>query len=566
MRKLNVAVIFPLVITMMFYSCSAGSGFRDALEEDLVNISPIEQGGDDSTDEPEADKVFGYGVYSSLLYAYEKALTIPGSGEGNGTLYANLIDLNNDETLELIVARVFNGEYGEYPNDEHLDINHEDFIGGYYNPTVMVYTIDDDGGASFVQKFSLSFYGEEGMQFNVEYAAANGKNYLVTSNFTGEVYEQILWEYSEGYFSVAKIFETSYEYENAMYHPTSYYVDSNQVSNEIFENEMQQWNSNTESHTIVGVGFPTSYEEVTEKTKAFLEDYPRGNSVGESAVFNNGAFVIIEEHPQTYEEIAIVDFEKAKVLRDYDELLRITNSEEEADYVIDMYERGSYLPGAILENINPMYIEEAGIDSIALAESIAQNTDVSQLQNPCIISTKRQSVIDMEVVQYQGQYGQPHMQWHIVDKISDTQVVLDSTFDSNHLGQYDDLYHVLFVGYEQEIFDAFGYEIPVFTALTEEEQNSIEFFSTEGGNEYYLIVNSWGAPMKIYENSAENVRGDLLYETTGSVLYLRCNISEMYNDVEVVSAPYEGAEFSYYPSLYPVNNTPVFGNYASQLK
>ncbi len=575
MKKMKMLIGLLTSILLLLCACSDSSGFNDALSDTIANldVSTVQSDANSEIDEVEADDIpeqahqaEGYGVYSSLIYAYEKALTIPGTEESNGTLYAKLIDFNNDGVLELVIARVFNGEYGEYREDEHLDESNEAFIGGDDNPTVMIYTIGEDGGAQFIDEFNLSYFGEEGIQFNIEYATVGDKTYLVTGGDMNGVLERTFWEYNDVYFSIVKSFETYYEYDNAGYVPTNYYINFDEVSQGDFEHELQMLYSNSEFHTIVGVGYPTHYEEVTNETKAFLADYPRGNSVGRSAVFHNGSFVIIEEHAQTYEQIAVVDYEKAKVLQSYDELVRVTGSEESAESIIEMYEAGSYLPGTILETLDVDYLENAGIESIDLANSISQSPDLSQLQNPNIISVKRQSVIDMDVVQYQGQYGQAHRQWFVVHQVSDMDIKIASFYDSNHMMMPDDLYEVLFVGYSQEIFDAFGYEIPDFLSLTDEQQNSIEFFSTEGGNEYYLIVNSWNAPIKIYENLQGDVRGELLYETTSSVLYILCNVSELQSDVELVSAPYGTDEFSYYPMISLKDGTELLGDYATYLR
>ncbi len=479
-----------------------------------------------------------YSPYSSLIYAYQKALNQ--TPTTSGRLYANLVDFNGDDICELVIARVYHNEMS------YFDTQNISYAKDYEKPMVHIYALDENGGVKHEGEFSFVQTNSINNDFSILYLIQDGLTYLIT-DVTDDVLQsregtQYFWQYNpEDEHTAFSLNET---------------VD---INSDTLPTEFQ-------NHVILSINSEIMTEDITGKTVQFLDAYPKSNSVGTSAVFNNGSFFILEDTPKTPEEQAVFDYEKAIVLEDYS---KITELRDDQDFVNDMKstrDDGLFIPGKIIENVELLQLEELPKKSIVFEQQLYQSVEVSTLTKPTVVVTDTQPVLDADVSPYQGQYGaQENQNCYVFDNINN-EISLIETFSDSYMVESHNAFAVSFVGYYQDVIDAYGYEIPVFDLiLTETEQDSIEYFSTEYGNEYYLIQSLWGSPIEVYESyiddNGKETRGTLLYKTEGDVLYLLCNVSDLYSNVEIVTSHYEGGMYNYHPFISLFDGELQHGDY-----
>ncbi len=502
-----------------------------------------------------------YSQYSSLIESYEKAMISP-TGESTGQLYTNLVDFNGDDILELVLIRIFHGI-----NNEYIDWSSDAFVGDWENPVVQVYSIDNMNKLQHAGSFPLIFYPEEGGIYDIGYATIDGTTYLVTGGYSDPFLqgasEKTLWKYVNNGEASSLLPVCTIRYEN-IETQTTYYIDGVQVD----ESEYKAIADNIEYHAIISKELETTPSEKLEQTKQFLADYPAKNSISKNAIFNNGWFVIIEDNPSELEEDVVIEYLRAVALNDFDTIRQLVENEDWVKQIEVNRNEGHMLPGIIITDITTMDIDQAGQDSIRLANEIEENGDIDNLNHPKIVKCEAVSVHDKETVDFTSQFPTDRTMWIITDDKDSAQTIFIDSFYSNDMytstpDSYNPFY-VSFVGYSSDINEIYGLEIPIFEGLImQEEQEKLEYYSTENGDELYLIKSTWNSNIKVYENSEDGTRGELLYETDGNVLYLQCNESDIHSEVEIVTVPYGDSEYNYYPAVDLVNGKTIHGDYSA---
>ncbi len=489
-----------------------------------------------------------YSVYSSLLHAYDKAIRLP-TGELNGLLYTNLVDFDNNGILELVVARVYNGSYDD--EFSYMSYGHEDFIGSYDNPAIKIFTLDENNGAKFIDEFPLVYYAEEGISLDIGYKLnEDGTTSLITDDYGDNYdYTNVFWNFDGEYFNKTRTLSVNLSPAIGEH---IYYLDTL----EIIEEKYNTYYSDTIFHAIAAQGFEIVYEKITAETLDFLKDFPKEDSIGESAVFHDGFFVIFEDTIDTHEEQLVSSYFKAQVLNDYDKIAEISANPENAEILKNVKEVGSVFAGNIIENFDTIPFAYVGAESITLEQELYMTDDVDISSNPEIVGMYVRNVVDYDISYFTGQFGPLNKYWYLIDGAENVHDMKISDYfsDSWHDKELDNAFYVQYFGSYDDLFDIFGYELPDFSFfLTSEEQGEVEYFSTENPTDMFLIKNIRGNNLKVYDYSDNSERGELLYETTHSILYFGCTADYMNSDIEIVSEIYEGPEVSYIPSIIEDN-------------
>ncbi len=577
-------IVFLLIISLVFTSCAdgGGDGIGDALGETLSNIE-FESGDPQSQSTPTENtnprdignltnpNNIDYSAYTSLVQAYRKALTPYGdlSADYMGYFYANLIDLNADDVYELVIARVHNSD-ADY-TDELFDLESENFIGSRSNYAVQIYNLDE-GNLLHAGEFNLSFYGEEGMRFNIEYAEYNGVNYLVFGgdllNFgitsSDYVYAKSFFSFNGEYFELEEMFSIQYDYINAGYEPTEYRQAMELVSKDTFDAEFyDKWYSNPTDHTFIAQGFETNTDAITQQTINFLSDFEIKNSQSEALTYSDGNFVLYEQTIHQ-EDIILRDFLDAVVHGDYEAMRNFTDDEMIIQYYQEARRSGSYYPGLIVEETTYLWPTDYNVQlmqSILADERFAEMYRQNGLENTYVLKVDAKEIIDMQTIQYAGQFGLNVTQYYMyeVDEQGENPKLV-AIYD-DHFWDNEVVFESVYVTDYEQIFNSYGYEYPIDIMqmyFTEQEMSRIDHFFSENPKEVYFIRNLWGGTIKVYEsNIGEDemyARGELLYETQGDVLYLACSSDNyldgyLYTDVQIVTEPFEGYEAVYYPAI-----------------
>ncbi len=573
---LRAVALLLMAVVFLFSSCSGGGDdLADALGSGISGIeAPTDNGNSQNVGaESGVDNLSGvdYSAFSSILHGYRKMLYPMRSfdDEMQGELYADLIDFNQDGVYELVIARFLNA--GTHETDNRLVVGDDSFIGGSLNPSVQVYSLDENATAKNVGEFAFITYSEEGYRFNVEIAEVSGKTYLVEG---GDVYDygisgdlvdtKLFYEFDGDSFHLANSFNVVYTYGEDGYEPSEFYHDGELITYEEFEPAFVSWTQMITSYTVIGVGFESNYQQVTQETIDFLESYPRKNSVGESAIFSDGYFAIYETEAQDGYGQAVTDYLNAMTLADYESAGQIMNNNVVVDLLVDSRQNGNSLPGMIVENIATYHPQEYSGLSINLWQEISSGTFFNNpfegdLNDTLIVQVDLQEIIDMETVQYAGQYGSDVTYWYMFENTAEGEPLrLIGVYDDyNHgmLGSDTVLQAAYLLDYDT-IFDSYGYEFPIGVFeqyLTTDEIGKVEYYGTDNEESMFLIKSERGTPIYVYENTVgangDNVRGDLLMQTGENILYLGCGFVDNVADVEIVTIPFEGFEVSYYPTL-----------------
>ncbi len=506
-----------------------------------------------------------YSAYSSLIYAYEKA-TKPYS-HIEGTLYANLVDFNGDDVFELVIARVYDDD-----DTQIIDLISEDDNENLFNTNVQIFSLDDNGGVKHDGKMPLSYWGgADSSSFTLGYLVKDDVTYLVHSMVDPMgvygVLHKSYWQY------ITEGSDTFFGDKHTMNIVRSQSVGATDVymldDEEVSESEFTEWWEPTYSHVVVSESGEFDADEITAQTKEFLADYPRANSVGTSAVFEDGYFVIVEGTPENTKQQLVIDYHIALLQDNHDEMANVFGTTKVVD---DIFEMKSPIPGTIIENFEMLATEDILATSIALKQLINESIDLAYLVDPILVQSDIQSVIDMDVVQYTGQYGQSSREWYVIDRHADDNEYMELVVTDNHfMGLPDNAFSVEFVGYYQEVLNTQGDDIPMFdTILFDSEQESIERFETDYGNEFYLIRSRFDTPIQVYQtfinNNGDYERGQLLYETESNMLYILCNISDLYSEVEIVTSWQGHGEYSYYPGINLMDGSIALGDYAEEFR
>ncbi len=592
-----IKILTILLVLSILTSCAADENdLGDALGSALQNIEPSQTDSfEDASNsiENEFEQVqdaygfenpnnIDYGAYNSVVRSYRKALSSSygePTDEYLGYFYANLVDFNEDDVYELVIARVHDSDV-EGGDDAHFDPSSKHFMGELYD-AVHIFYLDDDGAVGYAGDFSLSYYGEEGMQFMIEYIEVDGVNHLA---YGGDMLDlgissfdyvdaKVIHSFNGEYFEVQQTFAALYDYQNAGYDPVEYRQNMETITEEEYTAEYgEKWFKNPTSHIIAAIGYASDGEQVTENTIAYLDVFEKNNTNGDIFSYQDGNFLLIEGAYVGDKEMLLTEFLKTVTAADYETMGEFAD-EQVVEYYRSVREGGQYYPGLIIEDITILHSGEYATENITLMQAILESEKLGEmyredsLDNTYIIKTDAKEIIDMDVVQYAGQYGLNVTQYYIVETGDNPRIT--AVYDSNSLWGESEAFDVAYITDYEQIFDAYGYEYPIDIMsryFTEDELYNMEHYITDDAKEVYFIRNLSGGTIKVYENSIDDsemyVRGDLLYETSGNVLYLgvRSDIVSYgvtHSDVQIVAEPFEGYETVYYPStqaLYPSNN------------
>ncbi len=390
-----------------------------------------------------------YSAYNALVRSYRKALS---SSYGEltddymGYFYANLIDLNADDVYELVIARVHNSDV-EGDVDEMFNIASEHFIGSERKNIVHVYYLNESGTVSHAGEYPLSFYGEEGMQFNIEYTKVDGRNYLA---FGGDfldfgitssdyVFAKSFMKFNGNVFEMAETFSIQYDYVNAGYEPTEYRQNMEIVTEGDFEAQFfDNWNKNLIQHTFIAKGYDTNADEITQNTIGFLSNFELKDTHGEAFTYSNGNFVIYERSYTNAEEVAFKYLADAIAYQDFASMQPYVANEALIEYYSSTREDGQYYPGLIVEEMDRYYHNEYGWADVQLMQAILEDENLSEmyaqngLENTFVLKVDAKEIIDMEVVQYAGQFGLNVTQYYLFETDEDgNNHKLIAVFDDN---------------------------------------------------------------------------------------------------------------------------------------
>ncbi len=607
--KYMLKLIFALLIySIMLVSCKSNEEgtLGDALGDTLQGIEV--EDGEPSTQNSESENIntqydhtfnnpnnIDYGAYNALVRSYRKALSSSYGELTNdymGYFYANLVDFNADDVYELVIARIYNSD-SEGNVDEMFDISSEYFIGSRPNDYLHVYYLDDNGTVCHAGEFPLSFYGEEGMQFNIEYAEVEGRNYLAFGgdllNFgitsSDYVFAKSIMSFNGEYFEIAEMFAVGYDYADAGYEPTEYWQDMEPVTQKAFNAEFyDKWFENPTQHTFVAQGYETNADEITQRTISFLDNFDIKDTRGDAFTYANGDFVIYERSYIGEDEVALKYLLDAITYHDFTSIQAFIDDENIIDNYRISREEGQYYPGLIVEEIEFLYPESYAWDDMHLMQTILESDRYAELywqnglENTFILKVDAKEIIDMEVVQYAGQFGLNITQYYMFETDENgSNPKLSSVFNDNFFWGDSDVYDVSYITDYEQIFNAYGYEYPIEIMemyFTQEEINNMDSYITEDAKEVYFIRNLWGGTIKIYESyinaNMEYARGELLHETSSDVLYLGCssnNVTDdgMYTDVQLVTEPIPGYEAVYHPAISHPDTWLHLGGYAQEM-
>ncbi len=590
-----------LVLLTVLISCSASdeSDLGGALGDALQNIETVDSSQDNSNSfensgstEQYQDshgfknpKNIDYGAYNAIVRSYRKALSSSYgelTGEYMGYFYANLVDFNEDDVYELTIARVHNSD-AEGDTDAHFDPSSKYFMGELYD-AVHVYYLNDDGSVGYAGDFSLSYYGEEGMQFMIEYVEVDGRNYLAYGGDSLDlgissfdyVDAKVVHSFNGEYFEVEQTFAALYDYQNAGYEPVEYRQNMETIAEDEFADEYgEKWFKNPTSHVIAAIGYASDGDQITENTVAYLDTFERNNTQGDVFSYQDGNFLLIEGEYFGDKERLFTEFLKTVTLADYEAMGEFVD-ERIVEYHKSIREDGQYYPGLVIEDITILHSEEYAKENIELMQAILDSDELGEmyrenaLSNTYIIKADAKEIIDMEVVQYAGQFGLNVTQYYLFETNEDGyNARLIAVFNDNFFwGEREALDVVYLTDYEQ-ILGAYGYEYPIDIMgryFNDDEIANMDHYITDDAKEVYFIRNLWDGTIKVYENYVDDnelyARGDLLHETSGDVLYLGSRSDHVthgvdHSDVQIVVEPFEGFEVVYYPSmgyLHPSNN------------
>ncbi len=537
-----------------------------------------------------------YSAYKTLVHSYRKALSSSYGELTNdymGYFYANLMDFNDDDVYELVIARIYNSDT-EGNVDEMFNISSEYFIGSRPNDYVHVYYLNDDGTVGNAGEFPLSFYGEEGMQFNIEYTEVDGRNYLVFGgdllNFgitsADYVFAKSIMGFNGEYFEIAEMFAIEYDYVNAGYEAKGYRQDMEPVTQETFNTEFyDKWYKNPTQHIFVAQGYDTNTDEITQNTIDFLDNFELKDTHGDAFTYANGNFVIYERSYIGEEEIPLKYLLDAITYHDFASMQVYIDDENIIDNYKISREDEQYYPGLIVEEIEYLYPISYAWADMQLMQTILENDRYAELyrqnglEGTFVLKVDAKEIIDMEVVQYAGQFGLNITQYYMFETDEDgSNPKLTAIYNDNFFWGNSEVYDVSYITDYEQIFNAYGYEYPVEIMemyFTQEEISNMDHYITENANEVYFIRNLWGGTMKIYESyineNMEYTRGELLHETSSNVLYLACssdNVVEtgMYTDVQIVTEPFAGYEAVYHPAVSHPDTWIHLGGYAQEMQ
>ncbi len=607
MKKIY-AIVAIIILLFALVSCmdSDENNLGDALTGAFENVIIEEEQNGESSNSGNTGEQNNYGyenpnnidysAYNALVRSYRKALS---SSYGEltddymGYFYANLIDLNADDVYELVIARIHNSDV-EGNTDEMFNIASEHFIGSERQNIVHVYYLNESGTVSHAGEYPLSFYGEEGMQFNIEYTEVDGINYLA---FGGDfldfgitssdyVFAKSFVKFNGNVFEMSETFSIQYDYVDGGYEPTEYRQNMEIVSEGDFEAQFfDNWNKNLTQHTFIAKGYETNTDEITKNTIGFLSNFDLKDTHGEAFTYSNGNFAIYERSYTNAEEVALKYLLDAITYQDFISMQPYAANED----IINSYRMsrvdGQYYPGLIVEEMDRYYPDEYGWADVQLMQAILENEELSELyrqnglENTFVLKVDAKEIIDMEVVQYAGQFGLNVTQYYLfeLDESGNNHKLL-AVFNDNFFWGDSKVYEVSYITDYEQIFNAYGYEYPINVMnlyFTPEEVSNISHYITDDAKEVYFIRNLWDSAMRVYVNyideNMEYARGALLHETNADVLYLGCSSDNfedaiMYTDVQVVTEPFPGYEVVYYPGIAHPDTRLHVGGYAREMQ
>ncbi len=526
-----------------------------------------------------SDSETNYGIYSSLIDAYE--VTAHQSYDGSPSfidesIYEHLvigrtnhlgvnyklIDFDQNGVYELVVTAL-----NITNSDKLTSIVCEEFV-------TKVFTINSNNELVFVDDFPL-FLDEtyEGKPIlSLVTTEVDGETYIVTG-YTTENTPRVsynVWQYTDDGFDFVINFYADINTDTSMYENAL--VNSSDVSNEEFCELQMKWISNSNFSTYVGADEEFAKENVDKprnETLEFLSQYEKCDGDFGDAAFHEGKSIIFETKPQSDAEELIKQYFKDCVLPD----------EKYLDYTAlpeFVYNKFNMIPCGIVRDFSTVKKEDFAAESIYMKEQLS--TEVMQSafdqcgpENEFAIRVETEFFKDFDVLQLEPQSGMgENTDWFVLgenpNSVSDYKIYAsigtsDVMMDSN----MTDAFEVIFLGYRDDLIyegnnlnfttiNEKSYYTPLQRCLTLPEILQTEVVDDLFGDEIYLIKtsNDYEFELSVYEYD-ENDK-EIEVKTIGNYdepIILSCNNYDNFYKAKLSVTYPSGNVYTYSPNLLP---------------
>ncbi len=590
MKKSKIFILVSLILICLS-ACNDSLNFSN--ETGLVSSS-VEISSTNLTDETVEKVEVGfepnYGVYSSLIDAYEVTAhqTYDGSPsyideaiydwlyeDATNYLGVNykLVDFDGNGVFEFVVSAL----NITTPEDISVVLNEKE--------VTKIFTINSENELVFVDSFQL---------FNEESYSGTSQSSFVTTEVDGETYvisgyttEYIpsvnykIWRYNDAGFDLvtslsADINTDTYEYENAL-------IDESEATHEEANQFLLKWLSQSTFSTCVGGNEEYANANVLQpmnEALEFLSDYEKADGDFGDAVFSEGKYVIFEAKPQNEAEELVKQYFKDCVLPNNNYL----NYTEATGYIFNKFDS---FPCCIVRDFSTVIKDDFGVETINLKEQLSSEEmksvfDKYGAENEFAVRVETESFIDYDVLQLDPQsgYGE-NTDWIILGEKSNSisdYTIFASLGTSDTMWNLDmtDAFEVVFLEYRENLVDEEGfltlesiydksklYSLDYY--LTLEEILQTELVDDFKGNEIYLIKSSddyeFGVSTEEYDENGE-VTGIQEIGTYNMPIILSCNSYGISSDVNVTVTYPSGNSYSYSPSVKTTYYAVDYGDYA----
>ena len=590
MKKiLALLLIFVLLFSTACSKSDTGNTCNIKKETNSISSKAVNSTKQDESEtnskENEVNDKIDYTAYNEILSAYEKAYNfekIDTMDEDynyiTGVNYIDLIDLNNDGILEFLISRV----------DTHEILHMDATTDPSTKPMVQIFTLDSNNEAVKITESTLVNYGDSGGKYCIEFAEVDGKTYLVTGSVPHSLNNRMKCfltfdNIENGFVEGAQFAEI---YDGNEYN--TFYNDGNDVTKEVYQKKYDKWNSNLTQYTLIGCNNKELkvLQEKNKKTKEFLATFDNEQPMlGSTSIFYNDRFVIYERINKSEETQIVKQYFDALIYSDYETLDDIV-AENSVDYLNWEYiksedEDGYFFPGYIVHSTEILQPEEYGYDTIHLSEDMQILIDEFGLVEHYIVKCNVREVEDFSVTTFAPQIGYGEFTyWFVMGKQNEQEefelydvinnkfywnVLTHDPFEVAFLGYYNDLIKEEMIEGAQDL-----YPHSLYNYLDEEEVNNLQLYGY-GGDEYYLVKNTWHSEMNVYKTimgaNGQLQRGEHLSTIPADqTFYFSCNLSEAYPEIEIVFTSPSNKEYSYYPYVDLMNNSVYLGNYAKHME
>ncbi len=511
-----------------------------------------------------ASKRTHYGVYTSILAAYEKEWGSLASQQIKdmelynvwGVPYIQVIDLNNDGIKELILVRM-NKETSQ--------------LGASTQPestALQVFTLDQGKYIKHLGSFPLL---RQGLSATVQVATMGQKKYLVSGDASDAMdWQKTFWELTHMGFVKAKNFVATYTDQE------HYKVDDMEIDKQSFTKLYKQWTKGLQSVVISNCTLENIEElnvfNATEKQK--LAPYPAVDAIGPAAIFNEGRFLILEDTPKTVHEEIMVRYFQDFTTNNFDRLKSMTVAIDDPFWSINVEHFKNriperlYIPGYIIEKINTIPAAQAGHQTVLLLQNALPILKKLNLQEYVFVRAIVNEVRDLSHTSFAPQEGYgTYNYWGLQGKKQAQSPWKMYALFTDHI-LYPDMhanpFAVKFLGYKND-WQGMPDLSPYYTDKELATINHNDF----GGEEMYVVRNKFGGETRAYEviltDDGKLQSGKLLHTyKADELMFFSCNVSDVRPNVVLrYVAPY-GAVYEYSPSTSLKDGTVNYDPYAEE--